>query len=241
MAISFRASTGPTGSVAATLTLTKPAGTVSTDIMIAVIKDDTNGGITPPSGWTLVVSKNDGLFGTSYIYWSLGSNTSFAWSVAASGTNGAIGVVVSYIGCDTTTPIGASASSSTVGTASPFTWNAPSVTSTIDNSWRVAGFGYCDQSGGASPAFTESITQRISGDLLDAAGGIRVGLSVGDVNITPAGASGTSSCTATGGNPAGGTQQAMAFVLQPLAATPSDEGGGFYFLPSRPRPTMRLG
>lgn len=238
MAISQRATSGPTTSATSTLTLTKPAGTLSTDVMIATIKDDTDGGVTAPGSWVLIQQQADVGNGTTSMWWAFGSEASLAFTVSGTGS---IGTVVSYIGCDPTTPIGPSAKSSTAGGVSPFTWTAPSITTTIDNSWRLVGFGYADFTIGAAPTFTETgTTQRLSGAFLDT-GLARIGISIGDVNITPPGATGTTSATATGGTPTGGTQQAIAVALQPQAPTPSDEGGGFIYLPARRGISLRIG
>ena len=242
MAIAIRANTGPTASVGTTLTLTKPAGTVAGDEMIATIKCDIDGAITAPGTWVLIAQQADVGFGTTSVYWADGAEANLTFTMpVGTPTNGALGTVFTYTGCDSVTPIGASATSSAVGGASPFTWSAPSVTSTRDNSWRIVGFGYVDITNAAGPTFTESITQRVSGTVSDIVTPARVGISVGDANISPAGASGSSSCTATGGSPVGGTQQAVAFVLQPALPTPSDEGGGFYFLPARQGISIRMG
>ena len=278
MAISVVGSGGVVTSTTGTLTLTKPGGTVSTDVMIATIKDDVDGGVTAPGSWQLIASQGDVGQGTTSIFWAFAAETNLAFTV--NGTT-AMGCIMAYSGCNQTTPIGASATSSAAGGGSPFTWTAPSVTSTLDNSFRVVGFGYVDFSIGSAPALSQTgTTLRFTGTALDA-GFARVGVTGGDVNISPPGATGTTSCTATGGIPSGGTQQAVAFILQPIPISfeenaffkqlhiskyenrvniqsvfmwsdtdtpllvappsPSDEGGGFVYLPGIPRISIRIG
>ena len=52
MAVGFRASSKASNNPSTSVTITKPAGVVSGDLMIAVITNATDETITPPSGWT---------------------------------------------------------------------------------------------------------------------------------------------------------------------------------------------
>ena len=198
MAIGFRAAgTVQAVSQPATITPTAPAGTVSTDVVITIVavSDVAAVTITPPSGWTLVTGSST-VYGSGAVqgriaaYWALGSATFGAYTINNSDGVG-VAFCLGYTGVDNTTPIdvdaaGQSNASSTTGTA-------PSITTVNDNCWFICAFGFCSNS-----TFTDGsgITHRASGGATAAVNGSGDGADSNSV-LTPAGATGTHTTTAT--------------------------------------------
>lgn len=127
-AISLRASaTGDLASPGATTNVTLPAGTVATDIVVAVFNSNraaliSPNVITPPAGWTAIHSSytdNNGLVeATIHAFWALGSVASLAFSNSQTVTLTQGWVTASFINVDNTNPIDAtSAGSSGTGGA----------------------------------------------------------------------------------------------------------------------------
>ena len=104
MAIGVRAfSAGSAGSI------TKPAGTIDGDVMVAMSVCDPDGTaatLTAPAGWTQI--GGDGTSGTSIrgrIWRRVASGEGASYSFGASGSTDCAVKIVSYTGVDTTTPI----------------------------------------------------------------------------------------------------------------------------------------
>jgi hypothetical protein len=107
MSTSFRADASVINATAGTsVTVTKPAGTTTDDLLIAVIAAASQTTITPPAGWELIDSEDAGANLRSWIYWraaggSEGAN--YTWTIGASARN--YGWIGCYDGFDATTPI----------------------------------------------------------------------------------------------------------------------------------------
>lgn len=109
MAISVRANAvaNSAGAAAASLTITKPTGTVQGDVMVATISIN-NGStptITPPTGWTLIVRTNNTtvLGQANYIRVAGASEgANYQWTNTSEFISG---VIVSYVGVDNTAPL----------------------------------------------------------------------------------------------------------------------------------------
>lgn len=123
---------GPAG-----LTINKPTGTITGEVMVASIAatPDTVG-ITPPSGWTIVqntVQTEDAgsHLITYYKIATVSEPANYSWSFSADHT-GAVGGIATFSGVDTTSPIVSSASRAENGnTAVDHT--APSITASTDD------------------------------------------------------------------------------------------------------------
>lgn len=109
MAIGIRtAQAANSGSAAATtLTITKPTGTASGDVLVATIA--VNGGtgitITPPSGWTLYTRQNQTTSigqGVYYLVAGASEPTNYSWTVTSCFCSGAI---QAYTGVDNANPM----------------------------------------------------------------------------------------------------------------------------------------
>lgn len=147
MAVAYGTIVGATGVTATSITITKPASTVSGDTLIAVVAhfDATPRTNTPPSGWTLIgrvhdndASANDTI---SDIYWRTAGGSepaNYQWSLSGTGLyiNGAI---IRLTGAHATTPIhgfksrsknnGADETSATTG--------VPAITTTVVDTFGV--------------------------------------------------------------------------------------------------------
>lgn len=109
--IALRAATSANnGSGGSSLTISKPTGTASGDVLIAHIAVQTAGNtITPPSGWNLIVRKDTSSLLSTAAYWKLASPSepaSYQWSFGTAGE--ASGGIAGYTGVNNTSPVDAS-------------------------------------------------------------------------------------------------------------------------------------
>jgi len=131
MAITFVASAIFENSGAASNPIAVPSGTAVGDIMVACLGYRGNVvGITPPSGWTLISRTNEVTHMSLSMYYRafVAGDTSFTWTFALNVN--AASVIVSYSGCDTTSPVDVSA---TQTNNASLTITGPSVTTTFAN------------------------------------------------------------------------------------------------------------
>ena len=140
-----------TGSNAATIAVTKPAGVIANDVLIAQIRDTQGTGVTiaTPAGWTKIIQTNNSSNFGQAIYYKVATGSepaSYSWSVSPSDKLG--GSILAFRGVSTSTPIDVFAGQSTAGKQTSVT--APSLTTTVANAMLVALYGA--DSGG--PAFT---------------------------------------------------------------------------------------
>lgn len=211
MAIAFRAKSS--GDVAGlysgvqNYTITSPAGTASTDILVASFAWDNTGGLvslTPPSGWTAVANPVTSGLMRAAAFWSLGSNTNLTFSLSVRGTD--LGWVCGgFTGVDNTTPVDATGTTSTSTGSTSLTVNA--VTTVTANAWEIAAISpYTGSSGMASTGWTiqnnGASTVHQEADLAYRA-------------LTSAGSSGTSSFTVSSSS--GQQLIAIPFALRPVA------------------------
>ncbi|MBU2538260.1 MAG: hypothetical protein KKH22_07460 [Proteobacteria bacterium] len=97
------------------LTINKPAGTVTGDVMVASIAVTPGSiGITPPSGWTIVqdivqTQASTSHLTTFYKIATASEPTIYTWNLSAS-HSGVVGGIASFSGVDTSSPIVSSAS-----------------------------------------------------------------------------------------------------------------------------------
>jgi hypothetical protein len=135
VAIGFRAKSGGDALYpnSATATITKPAGTVASDILIAVFSHGGNTGWTAPAGWTTIAA-NVGTSGRlASAFWAPGSVTGLTFSGTDIGYN--IGWVCgAFTGVDATTPIDATGTTSTSTTG---TIVANAVTVVTAQAWHT--------------------------------------------------------------------------------------------------------
>jgi hypothetical protein len=219
VAIAFRASQFTANSTAGTsCAITTP--TVQTgDVLVATISyrdGDTN--ITPPDGWTQVANSPQET-GTGAadvglaVFWrhvaDAGSEpASHDFTLSASQRN--VGALLSYSGCDTSTPIDDAEGQTNTSTTNH---TIPSVDTTVANTmaiWSVA-----VAVGASNVGHPGSATERIDEDVS------ALTLDVSEEAIPSAGATGTR--TATTGS--GAVSAAISIVLKPAGAPAASSGG----------------
>lgn len=106
MTLAFRSKASTSNTSAGTsLVISKPAGVVDGDLMVAIIGHATQTTITAPAGWTLLNTGDGATNLRSRAYWRTASSegSSYTWSMGASARN--IGVILAYQGPDPTTPV----------------------------------------------------------------------------------------------------------------------------------------
>ena len=196
----------------ATLTITKPSGTATNDVLIASIAvTPSSATLTPPSGWTLV-RRTDNAGPTSNslaVYYKAalaGEPASYAWGI--SGASFTVGGVQGFTGIDTANPIHVENGQTT---ASSLTHAAPSVSTTQANVMLVASHAFASSRTWTAPAGMTESFDRPSG------ANNATGLSVEGSRVLQAvaGASGTKSATAAGDADAG---NAHLLALRPANA-----------------------
>jgi len=137
------------------VTLTKPTGTTTDDVLVAfIVANET--GITPPSGWTLVDSQDAGanIFRVSvYRKVATGSEASSYTFTNGDALAPMCGFMSCYRGVDTTTPVNTFAFSLTT-TADPVT--GPNLTTTA--SCMILHFRAVRDDSATIPTFTASVT-----------------------------------------------------------------------------------
>ena len=128
------------------LTISKPTGTTSGDVMIAAIAfRPYNATLTAPSGWTLVRQTNQSATNNSAqaIYRKVAGGSepaSYTWTQGSwPSPVGAAGGIMTFYGIDTTTPVNVEN-----GQATPnaLTHSTPSVTTTVNNTIVVTAHSY---------------------------------------------------------------------------------------------------
>ena len=194
---SFRAaaSAGVTSGTTS-LTINKPTGTTSGDVMIAAIAVRPNTAtITAPSGWTLIrrTDQASGTVNSQAIYRKVdggGEPASYTWTLGGSPT-GAAGGIMTFYGIDTTTPVNVENGQAT---ASALTHATPSVTTTVNNTLLVTAHSF---SSSATWTPAGGMTEAVDGssDAVPNAGGISLEMSY--VTQTSAGSTGTKTATAS--------------------------------------------
>jgi hypothetical protein len=211
MAISFRVAGAVVTAASGGITLTAPAGTLSTDVVLAGFHYRGGTGVTiaPPAGWTLVKRLDTGTVAGSAVYWALGSVASYAFTL--SGNAKTVGFTLGYIGVDNTTPMDAIATSQT--NASSTTGTAPSITTVTDTAWQVCWFQF-----DVSATFTDTspLVHRQSGALGGGAASTQVSEDAGDFIVTPAGISGAKTTTAS----SAAANTGFSVALRPAPAVP---------------------
>src|SRR4029077_2616965 len=121
-----------------TITIAKPAGVVTNDVLLAAISVRGIPTITPPSGWTLARSDTNGTVMVQSVYWHLAggsepANYTFTFNQPVAS---AVGAIDAYSGVNTTTRVDVSGGQTN---ASSTSITAPSVTTTVAND-MVVGF-----------------------------------------------------------------------------------------------------
>ncbi len=183
------AATGVTTPITS-IVVSKPAGVVTNDVLIAAVTVDQTPTISPPAGWTLVRSDANGTIQTQAIYWhAAGGSEPATYTFTFGGAvNSAVAGIAAYSGVNTTTPIDVSSGQANATSTSV---TAPSVTTTVANAMIVGIFGLDNDASFTPPA---GMTERWD---VDVQGVNDEGSEGADVVKATAGATGAKVATAT--------------------------------------------
>jgi hypothetical protein len=143
--VAFRSASSKGTKFGTSIKISKPAGTLSGDVLLAGLFVRDAPAITPPAGWTLI--RQDGS-GYSYSHVAGGSEpSSYRWTFPANHT--AAGGIVAYSGADSIAPV--QASNGQVNSKS-VSLTAPSVTTTKPGTMVIGFFGLMKQTSVTRPA-----------------------------------------------------------------------------------------
>ena len=199
------------------LTITKPAGVVTNDVLIAGVGfNNSSAAITPPSGWTLVRRTNNTSTTSNalavYSRVAGGSEpASYVWGIG--GGAFLVGGIQAFSGADTTNPIDVENGQTT---ASSLTHATPSVTTTLANTMLVTTHSFSSSSSWTPPAGMTESYDRPSG----AANATGMTIEGSRVLQAAAGATGAKSATAAANADVGNTH-ILALRRQNIAPTVS--------------------
>ena len=188
------------------LTINKPAGTITGDVMVASIAVTPGTvGITPPSGWTIVqdivqVQAATSHLTTFYKIATAGEPASYTWNFSAN-HSGVVGGIASFSGVDTSSPIVSSASlienaNNTVN------HTAPSITASADD-MLITVHEY-QSSGTWTPP--SGMTEVVDGYSEPSPGANGISLEMNYLLLGSAGATGTKVATASNNGDEGASQ-----------------------------------
>jgi hypothetical protein len=197
-----------------TLTLTKPASTVSGDVLVAVIRNATlTSPTTVPSGWTLAGTIDDATTVVRlFVYYlvcggSEPANYAWIWAVGAN----KVGKLARYSGVNNTTSEDAAATTAT--TANSVSVACPSITTATDGAMVLTAFtGGGINISGIPPATQDEWFDAFGTDALSQA------VCAGSQVKTTAGVSGTYTWTQSAKGPAAQLTWALRPVVTAAAA-----------------------
>lgn len=238
MTITFRSvSSGDNGGGGGpTISITKPAGVVAGDVLLAGLTAGADTIIALLNGWRelsgspVEVDVTGGSGGTilhrMHIYTRVADGAepaSYVWDLEGAATDNIVGLILAYESVDNTTPVNVSAKA---GSAGPNT-TVPGFTTTVDTAMQVAIYSHANDVVYAPPS---GMTERV--DVQD--GATDHTISAADLLLGAAGAVGSKTATPTGTAAVSG---AFSIALQPAVAPtlliggpsglPEDIAGGF--------------
>ncbi len=130
------------GAASGTLTINKPAGTQTGDVMVTTIAVRPGTATITASGWTLIrrMDNSSGNSNSLAVYYKVaGSSEPTSYSFSFSTSTGAAGGIASFIGIDTANPVDTDAGQNT---SSSLTHAAPSVTTRYANDMVVTSHAF---------------------------------------------------------------------------------------------------
>lgn len=197
MSIAFRAaaSVNSGGTIASDRTVSRPAGTVQDDLLIATVVLGSTATITAPSGFTLVRQQTSGsnFRIATYIKFA-GASEPSSYTFTFSASSQAAIIMAAYSGVGSVDADGISVQTGT-------TITAPSVTTTGPNRVVLAMFGIRGNSSISTPSGTTSRHANVSVS--------NISMRLVDFSVASAGASGAKSATASESAVNGGHQIAL--------------------------------
>lgn len=154
MAITHVGTQTDTASNGTSVVITKPAGTVAGDVLLAIISCN-NQNVTPPSGWVQLFDSSSGVFRCQAFYKLAGGSEPSSYTFSIPSAAPMVGSVSCYDGVDQTTPFEVSDSSTSTTHAEPYT------TPSLDGTFATSGYllyvrAVRYSSSGTVPTFTAS-------------------------------------------------------------------------------------
>jgi hypothetical protein len=187
--IAFRASTTASGRNLRSVSVARPAGVASGDVLLASVLTATTPTVTPPAGWSVVRDDVNGSALRQVTYVKVaGANEPTTYSWALSSQASATAIVSAYRGVDTTTPI---AASSGQANASSTDITAPSLTAPVPNTLLAGFFGL-----NASTSIEEPGGMILQAQVQQTPGNQKLGAGSSDEIRVPSGSSGSRVATA---------------------------------------------
>ena len=186
--IAFRSATSAQVTLGTSITLAKPSGTASSDVLVAALDIAGTTTVTAPSGWTLVRSTSSGSSLTQATYVHVAGTSepsSYQWRFSSQRTASA--VLAAYIGVNTTTPVDVSSGGSSSNSSSDV---APSVTTTVAGDLLIGVFGEAANATVTPPAGMLEQLEQAAGTSTT-----RVLSELSDQQLGAAGATGTRTAT----------------------------------------------
>ena len=136
----FRSATSAASVPITSITVSKPSGVTTNDVLLGMVSVRSGPTITPPSGWTLVRSDVNGTSLTQAVYRKVAGGSepsSYSWTFDGP-VSAVVGTIVAYSGVNTGTPVDVSGGQANASSTSV---TAPSVTTTVANDMVVGFFG----------------------------------------------------------------------------------------------------
>jgi sugar lactone lactonase YvrE len=187
--ILLRSVTSRAAKDATSVTISKPAGVTTGDLMVAAVTVRGAPTITAPGGWTLARIDTNGSAMRQVVYtkFAAGSEpSSYTWSFSAKASSA--GIIVAYQGIDVATPVDASS-----GQPNPASTaiTAPALSASVPGTLLVGFFGTAGNAATAPP--TGMIEQA---EIIQSAGKNKMSLEAADAFLAGTGSSGTRVATA---------------------------------------------
>src|SRR5437867_1611099 len=208
-----------TASSATSLSISRPSGTLANDVMVASISAHGSSSpptITPPSGWTLIVTTtSNGQNLAVSTYWKLAGTAGAdpgPYSFTVSPSSRIAGGISAYFNVDTTNPINASGGAA--GSSSP------SITTTVANTMLVGCLGRSDNKAVGAPS---GMTERFNAES-SSSGGTTTDASSESADALQASPGASGSKASTSGAPNTSTAQVSQLIAlaPPSSACPPD-------------------
>jgi hypothetical protein len=183
-AVAFRAASSAANATALTLSIPRPAGVLSGDVMLASVDVRGRPAVTAPTGWTQILRSDNGKVMTKLTYYRLATAaepTTYTWQFSRA--QAASGGIVAYSGVDQGAPV--LASSARISAAQSLSITAPSVTLPDGGATLVGFFSIATSSTVTAPA---GMTERW--DVASTAGKYKVTSEVAEAVQAAAGVTG---------------------------------------------------
>ena len=205
----------PVGTTTATLnnglslSINVPGGVVAGDFLLATVGKTGSEYLGIPSGWTRIDHVGDAStmdYSVLYHVVQNGDPSSYAFSWTGSTNRYGVGGITAYRNVDNDNPVDVQGTWGS-GNASPTSFPAPSVTTTVANEMIVTAYGVAANNPGWTPP--TGMTERL--DLVNGTGTTFVSVEQDDVLQTASGATGTLTATSS----VGGGGGAITVALRP--------------------------